>query len=165
MIIIADLVISAFTAPIDVTVGQAFDVISKIQNDEADGECTTTELASSTVNLLEVFLNDGNGNWNMVGSKDNISQQGISAGDLVSLLQNMSINAKGDYRLDYYDDNVNGVEERSENNNYDNLHTGGRADLKTAMQATNNFASIYITVRPLQDGTTQIAGKSIVEFH
>lgn len=162
---LCDLVISAFTAPVEVTVGQAFDVISKIQNDEAGGDCTTTEIAEATVNLLEVFLSDGQGNWSLVGTKDNIAQQSISPGSLANLLQNLSLNAAGDYRLDYYDDNVNGVSERNEGNNYDNLYTGGRGDLKAAMQGTNNHASLYIKVLPLPDGTDRIKDKPTVEFH
>ena len=162
---LCDLTITAFTAPVEVTVGQAFDVISKIQNNEDSGECTTTEIAAATVNLLEVFSKDGNGNWNFEASKDNIVQQGISPNDLISLLQSLTFNAAGDYRLDYYDDNLNSVEERNEGNNSANGFTGGKLDLKAALQSTNNYASLYITVRPSPDGTMQITGKPLVEFH
>ncbi|MEO6039229.1 MAG: hypothetical protein ABIQ93_12520, partial [Saprospiraceae bacterium] len=72
---LCDLAIKAFTAPIDaVFVGQAFDAVSNISNQEKGGECTTTEIAASTANLLEVLLKDNAGNWNLLNSKSDISQ-------------------------------------------------------------------------------------------
>ena len=89
---LCDLAIKAFTTSTDVVVGQAFDVISDIANDEESGECTSTEIANSTFNLLEIFLNDGNGGWTKVGDKADIAQPGISPGDLKTLLQSLTLN-------------------------------------------------------------------------
>lgn len=159
---LCDLAINAFTAPLEVTVGSAFDAVTEIANVEDDGKCTTTELAKATTNLLEVFLSDGNGNWTLHDSYENIPQQSIAAGDLITLLQNTTINQAGNFRLDYYSDFVDAVDERAEFNNYS---TYGRMDARAALKESNNYATLYIKVLPLPDGTTRIPGKPLVEFN
>ena len=159
---LCDLAINAFTAPKDVIVGSVFNTVTEIANTEDDSKCTTTEFANATINLLEIFLDDGNGNWSPYATYENIPQPGIGAGDLVTLLEGIKINESGDFRLDYYSDFVNGVDERNENNNYSSY---GRMDARSALKQSNNYASLYIKVLPLPDGTTRIPGKPLVEFN
>ncbi|MFN0173127.1 MAG: hypothetical protein ACKVU0_00670 [Saprospiraceae bacterium] len=159
---LCDLAIISLTVPQNITIGQAFDVVTNVTNLEEGGACSTTDVADATLNSIEIFQKDGAGSWNLIGSKDNIPQSSIFIGDLITLLESTTINVAGDFRFDYYDDNMNTIEERDESNNFEQA---GRADIKSAIQKTNNFASVFITVHPLPDGTTEVEGKPIVEFN
>lgn len=162
---LCDLTIKTFQAPNEVSVGEIFDLTTRILNDEQSGSCSATEIANTTFNLVEVFLKDDLGNWDLVGSKSNISQGEIYPGDILELIEDIILNLAGDYRFDYYDDVVGYVDERDEDNNYDFIYEGYRVkDLKPYLKGSNNFASVYVRVNPAADGTTLIAGKEIVEF-
>lgn len=159
---LCDLAINAFTAPKDVIVGSVFNAVTEIANIEDDSKCYPTDFADATVNLLEVFLSDGNGNWSPYATYENIPQARIEAGELISLIEGIKINEMGDFRLDYYSDFVDGVIERDPTNNYSSF---GRIDAKSSLKESNNYATLYIKVLPLPDGTTRIPGKPRIEFN
>lgn len=160
---LCDLAIDAFTVPSSVTVGQAFNAVTDVTNEEAGGNCTTTDIAGSTLNLLQVFFDDGSG-FDLAGELSNIAQGELNPGNILQLLQSLTLNQTGDYRFDYYDDDATFVDERNEGNNYDSAY-GRSADHLARMRETNNYKSVYIKVLPLPDGTTKIEGRPIVEFH
>lgn len=163
---LADLAIQALKAPQKIGAGEAFDVVSDIINEEKAGDCTVTDIANSTKNLLQVFFDDGSTGYQLVGELADIAQGDINPGDILSLIQNLTLNWAGNFRFDYYDDVVDLVDERDETNNYDYIYGSGRpADQLTQMKLTNNFKSVYVKVLPLPDGTTKIPNKPIVEFN
>jgi hypothetical protein len=159
---LADLAIKAFTAPQTINIGQAFNAVTDVINNEEGGQCTTTDIANTTQNLLQVFFKNGS-DWQMVGEKGGIPQDAIDPGSLLSLLQSLTINQAGDYRFDYYDDDALLVDERDENNNYGYLY-GRNIDKHTQIRETNNYKSIQVTALPLPDGSTKIEGRPQVEF-
>ena len=142
---LCDLAITSFSAPDNITVGQVFDIVTKVTNVEEGGKCSTTDIADATLNSIEIFKRDG-GSWNLVASNENIPQNSIFIGDLITLLETFTINQADDYRFDYYDDHFDTVEERNEGNN---IAQSRSADLKSAIQKTNNFASILRTFQDI----------------
>ena len=160
---LCDLLIQSFTAPAEVNIGQAFDAVTNIGNDEDDASCSVTDLAATTYNLLEVFQLNSSGQWDFIGELAGIFQPEIGPGSSISMPHNVKINQSGDFRLDYYDDNQDNVSERNENNNIGHLY-GKTAGIKTYLRTTNNFASVYVRVNPLPNGTTQLEGRPEVEF-
>ncbi|MCW5920999.1 MAG: hypothetical protein KIS77_01550 [Saprospiraceae bacterium] len=156
---LCDLLIRSFQSPHTVTVGEVFNVVANIGNDEADTDCDT-DIANVTTSLIEIFRKSISGDWELIESVTK-SQPAVDPGGTVPLPSSITISQAGDYRFDYYTDDTDSVRERNENNNKG--CAGCKTDRKAQMRQTNNYASIEIRVLPLSDGTTQIEGKPVVE--
>lgn len=157
---LCDLLIRSFQTPNEVTVGQVFELVANIGNDEANTDCDT-DVAGLTTSLIEIFRKTISGDWELIQSRTK-DQPSVDPGGTVPFSSAVAISQAGDYRFDYYTDDTDLVKERNESNNKGCV--GCKTDRKAQMRESNNYASIEIRVIPLPDGTTQIEGKSIIEF-
>lgn len=159
--VLSDLAIHSFKRPNTIFIGTSFDVISEIINIEEEGDCIITNIANNTINLLQVYFDDGASGFQLVGELSDIKQGEIEPGQIVSLIETITINKAGGYRLDYFVDLPNLVPERDETNN----STGRFVDQLAQIRLLNNYKSLFLEVLPLTDGTFEIQNKPIVEFN
>ncbi len=164
ILVLCDLAVQLFQAPQSISIGQSFNLVSEVINSESTNRCELTDIAQTTSNLIDVFFENAAGGWDLVGSAP-FNQDELGPSEVFSSESPLTFGQSGNYRLDFYTDAPDSVNERNETNNDADILTGGRVKMdKEALQKTNNYASLFITVLPLPDGTTKLEGKPIVEF-
>lgn len=169
--VLCDLVNEFFGAPTNtITLGDAFEITADVLNRPSSNECDVSGIANATSNLFDVFFDQGGGNWvSIFDSLHNQVQLGVNDHNIWSLAA--QFNQSGNYRLDYYSDFVEQVDERLENNNFLDwlggiFRTADQSALeqwKEHLKTTNNYSSFYLTVLPSADGKTVIEGKPAFE--
>ncbi len=125
----------------------------------------TTDIAGLTTALLKVYKkNVANGNWDFVGENKK-NQPELEAGKIVDLSQDIIYNEAGDYKMEFYTDDEDKIDERDENNNKDeDQGNGQKSNHLQKLQNTNNFSVVYLTVLPDKNGNETIKGVPVVEF-
>ncbi len=165
LLVLCDLLVDVFETPNEITIGQAFDVVADVINADSQDNCEIADFAAATASLLEVFLQNQSGGWDMVGSQQ-YPQPELARAAQENYREGVTLNQAGLYRFDWYTDAPQTVDERDENNNSKSDNSGGRLAIdREALQQTNNYASSFTLVLPDNEGTSVIQGKDIVEFH
>ncbi len=162
--VLCDLVVDLFQTPEQITIGQSFNILADVLNQDSGEKCDVVELANSTYSLVEVFLENSNGGWDLAGAQDYL-QDALEVSEHFNLEDLITINQSGNYRFDFYTDSPQTVDERDENNNNASDNSDGKTpDIKAAMRKTNNYAFYYTYAAPTPDGRATIQDKPIVEF-
>ncbi|MBR9919414.1 MAG: hypothetical protein GYB31_01150 [Bacteroidetes bacterium] len=161
LLALCDLVVDAFTAPDQITLGQVIDLAADVFNDPDSDDCTGTEIAAATTSLIEVFLDSGNGYQPYDFFP--LNQDAIDPSQYGYFDVGFTPNEAGSYRFDFYTDDAFLVAERSESNNIWSL--GGRFKEEIEIRPRgNNVASVYVEVLPAPDGRTNLDTEAVFEL-